>query len=659
MRHSWRILLYRSYPRSSLKFSNHFQVLQQHSPPPLRSLSSSLHTLSLQDSHFSKTPQKPNIYNKNPLFARNLSSEPSLVEPTKDPDLVLLVCDVFTKFEDSDDINKELELSSVVISHDLVLKVLKSLGSKPGVAKRFFDWVLKKDSERLSSKSYNWMLGILGVNGLVVEFWELVDKMKTKGYGVSGVTRDRVLEKFENEGLKGDIEKLKGVFATGSIDNSVEKIGLRMSRIVRSKFWGEDVEGEIKGLSAEFSSGLVKIVLEHLAIEPMKALIFFRWVEESELCKHDGGSYNAMARVLGSKDCIDRFWKVIDEMRSNGFEMEVETFDTVLAWFMRRKMIKEAVDLYEFAMNGANKPSSKYCTYLLRNIVVCKQLDIGLFSRIVKVFTENGNVLTDSMLDAVLKALRSVGRFKECNKILREMMVAGFVASGNLQRKIAFGLTSAGKNYEASEFVDHMESSGSDLDYKAWASLIEGHCVSGDLEKASDCFKKMVEKKGVTGAGYAVELLVNAYCLKNRAGDACNLLCDYVCQNQLHPWRTTYKVLISKLLAQGGFKDALNLLGLMQSHGIPPYIDPFFEFVSKSGTGDDAIAFMNAMTTKKFPSISVSLRLFEAFFNAKRHSEAQDFLSKCPVFIRNHADVLTLFCSMKSSKDTAAATVSV
>ncbi|KAJ6752961.1 hypothetical protein OIU74_027744 [Salix koriyanagi] len=378
MRHSWRILLYRNYPRSSLKFSNHFQ------------------------------------------------------------------------FDDSDDISKELELSSVVISNDLVLKVLKSLGSKPDVAKRFFDWVLKKDSERLSSKCYNWMLGILGVNGLVAEFWDLVDKMKTKGYGVSGVTRDRVLEKFEKEG------------------------------IVRSKFWGEDVEGEIKDLSAEFSSGLVKIVLENLATEPMKALIFFRWVEESGLCKHDGKSYNAMARVLGREDCIDRFWKVIDEMRSNGFEMEVETFDTVLARFMRRKMIKEAVDLYELALNGANKPAAKYCTYLLRNIVVGKQLDMGLFSRTVKVFTENGNVLTDSMLDTILKALRSVGRFKECNKILREMMAVGFVASGNLQRKIAFGLTSAGKNYEASEFVDHMESSGSDLDHKAWTSLIEGTlCIWG------------------------------------------------------------------------------------------------------------------------------------------------------------------------------------
>ncbi|CAK7335175.1 unnamed protein product [Dovyalis caffra] len=659
MRHSWRILLYRNYPQSSRKFSNHFQVLQKHSPCLLRSLSSSLHTLPLQNSHFSKTPQKSNIYKKTPFIVRDFSSEASLVKPKKDPDHLLLICYVFAKFDDFDNIGKELESNEVVISHDLVLKVLKSLGSKPDVAKKFFYYVLEKNSERLSSKSYNWMLGILGVNGLVAEFWDLIDKMKIKGYGVSGITRDRVWEKFEKEGLKDDLEKLKGVFAKGSVDNSVEKIGLRVSRIVRNKVWGEDVEGEIKDLSAEFSSDLVKIVLEHLAMEPMKALIFFRWVEESGLCRHDERSYNAMARVLGREDYIDRFWKVIDEMRSNGFEMEMRTFDTVLARFMSRKMIKDAIGLYEFAMNGANKPSAKCCTYLLRKIVVGKQLDMGLFSRVVKVFTGNGNVLTDSMLDAALKALTSVGRFGECNKVLREMKVAGFVASGNLQRKIAFGLTSAGKNDEANEFLDHMESSGSDLDYKAWACLIEGHCVSGNLEKASDCFRKMVEKKGVSGAGYAVELLVNAYCCKNRAMDACNLLRDYVCQNQLCPWHTTYKLLISKLLVQGGFKDALNLLGLMQSHGFPPYIDPFIEFVSKSGTGDDAIAFMNAMTTKKFPSTSVALRMFEAYFKAKRHGEAQDFLSKCPIYIRNHADVLNLFCSMKSSEDTTAATVPV
>ncbi|KAJ6402617.1 hypothetical protein OIU84_014676 [Salix udensis] len=322
MRHSWRIFLYRNYQRSSIKISNPFQVLPKYSPSLLRSLSSSLHTLALQNCHFSETHQKPKLYNKTPLFARNFSSESSLVEPTNDPDHVLLVCDAFTKFDEFDDISKELELHSVVINHDLVLKVLKSLESKPEVAKRFFDWVLEKDSGRLSSKSYNCMLGILGVNGLVVEFWDLADKMKINGHGVSGVTRDRVQEKFEKEGLKDDLEKLKGVFARGSVDNSVEKIGLRVSRIVRNRVWGEDVEGEIKHFCAEFSSDLVKIVLEHLVMEPMKALIFFRWVEDNGLCKHDGRSYNAMARVLGREDYIDRFWKVIDEMKSNGFEME-------------------------------------------------------------------------------------------------------------------------------------------------------------------------------------------------------------------------------------------------------------------------------------------------------------------------------------------------
>ncbi|KAB5519243.1 hypothetical protein DKX38_023562 [Salix brachista] len=96
-----------------------------------------------------------------------------------------------------------------------------------------------------------------------------------------------------------------------------------------------------------------------------------------------------------------------------------------------------------------------------------------------------------------------------------------------------------------------------------------------------------------------------------------------------------------------------------RGHGIPPHIDPFFEFVSKSGTGDDAIAFLNSMTTKKFPSISVALHLFKALFKAQRHDEAQDFLSKCPIYIQNRADVLNLFCSKKFSKDTTTTTVSV
>lgn len=587
---------------------------------------------------------------KSTPISRCFSSEPALELKDSDPGVV---ADIFSKPKGVDDFRKDLELNNVLISHELILSVLGKLDNSPDVARRFFGWVVESDGEKLSSKSYNLMLGILGVNGLVEEFWPLVYVMKKEGYGVSKGVRDRVLEKFEEEGLVDDVEKLRQVFATSSIYNSVGKIASRMSKIIRNELWGDDVEKQLRDLNVAFSGDLVKMVLESIATEPMKALMFFRWLEESGLFKHDQQTYNAMAQVLGREDCIDRFWKVAHEMRSNGYEIDLEVCEKVLGRFCKRKMMKESVDLYELAMTGANKPSIGFCTFLLKKIAVSKQLDIGLFTRVVRILTENGNLLTDSMLDGVLKSLNSVGRYGECSKVLKVMEEAGYVVSNKLQRKIAFQLSSSGKKDEAVEIMDNMEVFRHNC--KTWASVIEGLCVAGDLDKASDCLLKMVDREGTDSAGYAVDLIVNAYCRKNKAKDAYKLLHGLV----LHPWHSTYKVLISKLLVQDGFEYALNLLEMMRSDGFPPFVDPIIEYVAKSGTGDDALAFLQAMTSHSFPSTSVVLRVFEAYFKAGRHSEAQDCLSKCPRYIRNHADVLNLFYSMKSvggaAKNTVAA----
>ncbi|KAK8330223.1 hypothetical protein V6Z11_A11G381500 [Gossypium hirsutum] len=645
VRHPWRFLLFRNHPRRSpLRISAVSQVLIP-SPPIVHSFNNIA-----SRSHFTSPF---NLMKGLSILNYNNQSNSFSSEAQKVPDHVLVssVTDIFTKFSGKDDIRRELEFNSVVFSHEMVLKVLKNVESSPDVAIRFFDWVLETNGEKLSSKSYNRMLGILGVNGLIEEFWGLVDVMKKKGYGISGAVRDRVALKFEREGLESDLERLKGVFASGSVDNSIENVCSRVCKIIKSELWGDDVENRLLNLNVTFSNDLVKMVLEYLASEPAKPLIFFRWIEERGLVKHDGQSYNAMARTLGREDCIDRFWKVVDEMRSLGYEMEMETYTKVFEHFCKKKMIKEAVDLYEFAMAGSNKPSTSSCTFLLKKLAVSKQLDMRLFSRVVKTFVENGNVLTDSMVDSVLKSLTSVGRLREYNKVLKVMQENGFITSGNLQSKITFRLASAGKKDEASEFI----ASNTDLDHKAWASLIEGCCAAGDLETASTYFENMVEKNGVSHASYAFNWLVYSYCSRKRAKDACKLLHKYVSENQLKPWHDTYKELIRKLLAQDGFKDALSLFDLMKNDGFPPFIDPFIEYVSRrSGSSDDAIAFLKSMTSQRFPSMSVVLRVFEAFFKASRQNEAQDLLSKCPSFVRNNPDVLNLFCSMKSGKVVAA-----
>ncbi|KAF8020580.1 hypothetical protein BT93_G1115 [Corymbia citriodora subsp. variegata] len=659
MRHSWRLLLSRAHLRSGPNVPRHSprpSSLSNPNPHSLRHFSSLFRTNPLRDSPLGPPLDAQVASLARPIcsiVARPFSSEPAVEVEDSDH---AVVADAFAKCENSEDAAKVLESNSVAVSDDLVLKVLESLSASPPAAGKFFGWVSERHSERLSSKSYNLMLGILGVNGLISEFWGLFETMKKRGYGMSGRVRDKVLETFEKEGRESDAEKLRGVFASGSINNSVEKNPSSICRIVKNEVWSEDLEKKLRELDVEFSTDVVKMVLENLATEPMKALILFRWVEESGLIKHNEQTYNAMAIVLGREDCIDRFWKLVDEMKVAGYEIEMETYVKVLDRFCKRKMIKDAVYLYEFAMGGVNKPSVQECTFLLKKIAVSKDFDVGLFSRVMKVYTEKGNVLTDSMLYTVLKSLNSVGRLGESDKVLKVMQECGFLAGGNLQSKIAFWLSSTGKKDEACRFMDILESSGLTSDFKTTASLIEGLCVSGDLEKASDYFHEMVEKEAGSSASRALDSLVNAYCNKNRALDACQILKDCGSNNELKPWHTTYKLLIKKLLTQGGFEDALTLLSLMKEHGYPPFLDPFIQHISKKGTEDDALAFLKAMTSKKFPSTSVFLQMFEAFFKVRRHNEAQELLSKCPRHIRNHADVLDLFCSKsKGTVATAAA----
>ncbi|EOA20115.1 hypothetical protein CARUB_v10000394mg [Capsella rubella] len=654
----WRLLLLRSYHRSRLPYPS---PCSQVTSISTRSFSSFIHLPSgigaLQQSEQLGSLRSPMTSSGSLLksVGRSFSSEPAIEEKSSPEASVI---DIFSRLSGGDEIRKELESGDiVVISQDLALKVLRKLESNPDVAKRFFQWIKEANHEDLSSKNYNMMLRILGGNGLVDEFWGLVDAMKKKGHGLSANVRDKVGEKFQKDGLESDLVRLKKLFSSDCLDNSSEKVCDRVCKIVMKEEWGDDVEKQVKDLNVEFQSDLVKTIVESLDVEPRKALLFFRWIDESGLFKHDEKTYNAVARVLGKEKFLDRFQNIIEEMRSAGYEVELETYVRVSTRFCQTKLIKEAVDLFEIAMVGdsSNQPTPHCFCLLLKKIVTAKILDMNLFSRAVEAYTRNGNSLTDSLLKSVLKSLKSVDRVEQSNEVLKEMKKGGYVPSSDLQSMIASSLSHKGKKDEADEFVVFMEASGNNLDDKAMASLVEGYCDSGEFDEALVCFEKMVGKAGVSSADYAFEKLVLAYCNKNQARDAYKLLSAQVKHNQLKPCHSTYKILVTNLLKKkiardGGFEEALSLLPIMKDHGFPPFIDPFMNYFSTTGKSTEALGFMKAMTSKNFPSMSVVLRVFETMLKSARHSEAQDLLSLCPNYIRNNPDVLELFNSMKPNE---------
>lgn len=547
-----------------------------------------------------------------------------------------------------------MESANLSLNHDTVLSALRSLEGSPDIARRFFAWISCAESTKLSSESYNVMLGILGLKNYTTKFWNLVEVMKRKGYRVSENTFIKVSENFSREGLVSDLEMLVEMY------NS--QIPREVCKIIREDEWGESVKTKLEGMGIEFSGDLVSVVLKKLEGKPMKALMFFRWVEENPSRKHDARAYNALAIVLGEEaDCVEEFWCIASEMRGAGCKMEMATYVKVSSRFFKRKMMKDAVDLYEFMMgSGSDKPPVQDCLFLLRKIVTGNDPDMDLFSRVLRVFTEGGNVLTKSLYNGVLKSLTGAGKLGERHKILKAMEEYGFVADSAVHDQVILGFCKARRFDDACEYLDKLESSEDDSGSTIWASLIQGHCLAGEIDKASSCFRKMVERKGVLDAGYACEVLVRGFCGKNRDNDAFRFLVDMINEKQLRPSHTTYKLLIEKLLVKRHLKEATSLLGLMRSHGFRTLIDPFIKYIAKSGTADDAMNVLKEMKVKRSPNVSVFLQMFEALFKAGRHELAHDFLSKTPQGIRGHADVLNLFYSkrpreVEAGKATAAA----
>lgn len=107
------------------------------------------------------------------------------------------------------------------------------------------------------------------------------------------------------------------------------------------EYWLEKLEN----LKLKFNRNVVKGVPES-GIKPTKALLFFRSLDVPGRFKHDGKTYNSMARVLG-KENIDKFQDFIGEMRSVGYHMESKTYVIVLKRYIQAEMSSETVNLFK------------------------------------------------------------------------------------------------------------------------------------------------------------------------------------------------------------------------------------------------------------------------------------------------------------------------
>ncbi|XP_030477098.2 pentatricopeptide repeat-containing protein At3g48250, chloroplastic [Syzygium oleosum] len=586
-----------------------------------------------QVSHSSPSPSLPSTHH---VFLFNLHG--SFRFSTK-PDSIW---DLVAANQWSAELESQLGDISPALSHETVVYVLKKLDRDPVKASGFFHWASGRDGFCPSSSLYSMLLRILGKKESMKQFWFALKKMKEQGFYLDEETYVTILGAFKKAKMASDAMGLTHFYKRMIEENGRDSVVKKLVELVLGKAWSSEAEKALADMNIAFSDTMVIRILKELRNYPAQARNFFDWVGRCPDYKHNAVTYNAIARVLGREDSIEEFWGVVEEMKSLGHEMDLDTYIKVSRQFQKSKMMHDAVKLYEFMMDGPYRPSVQDCSTLLRSISATEKPDLDLVFRVARKYESTGNCLSKAAYDGIHRSLTSVGGFDEAEKIVQVMRNAGYEPDNITHSQLVFGLCKAKRLDEACEVLDKMEERGCTPDIKTWTILIQGHCAANEVDKALFLFAKMMETE-IDADADLLDVLINGFISQSRIDGAYQLFVELINKARIRPWQATYKNLIDKLLGVRKLDEAMELLRLMKKQNYPAYPEPFVRHISRFGTVHDASEFLKALSVKDYPTISAYVYVLESFFKEGRHSEAKDLLYKCPHHIRQHPKVSVLF----------------
>lgn len=543
----------------------------------------------------------------------------------------------------SREVEEGLRKTDMPLTHETAIYVLRKLDKHPEKAYCFLDWVFRESGLRPSSPLYSTMLRILVQQGSMKRFWMTLTDMKQGGFYMEEETYETIYSMLNKEESKADAAAVAHFHERMLKQNIMAVVVEHVSAAVLKVDWSCEVERELQEMKLALSDNFVIRVLKEIRNHPLKALAFFHWVGGSSSgYQHSTVTYNAALRVLARPNSVAEFWSVVDEMKTLGHEVDLDTYIKVSRQFQKSRMMIEAVKLYEFMMDGPFKPSIQDCSLLLRSLSAGPNPDLDLVFRVSRKYDSTGNSLSKAVYDGIHRSLTSVGRFDVAEEIMKAMRNAGYEPDNITYSQLVFGLCKAKRLEEACGVLDQMEAQGCFPDIKTWTILIQGHFKNNEVEKAFACFANMLEK-GFDIDSDLLDVLVGGFLSQNRIEGACKFLMEMVRNANVKPWQSTYKTLIDKLLEIKKGEEALDLLQMMKKQNYPAYAEAFDGYLAKFGTLEDAKKFLDVLCSKDSPSFAAYFHVIEAFYREGRLSDAKNLVFICPHHFKTHPKISALF----------------
>ncbi|XP_021762833.1 pentatricopeptide repeat-containing protein At3g48250, chloroplastic-like [Chenopodium quinoa] len=597
-----------------------------------------LHSLRLnQVTHFSHLTQSP-TFSRNPHFSYvSPNSHQSLYFSTTPDSLIKLILSK----DWSEEFEVELGKLNPRVNHESVVYVLKKLNKNPKKSLDFYKWVRDKKGFEPRYVPCTILLKTLASREFLKDFWDVAKEMKEKGFCIDKHIYGAINGALERQNLVNEAGVWTKFYETMHEDNGENDAVKGVVEVVMGSEWNEGVESKLMKLGFPLTENVVFRVVWNLREEPLMALKFFEWIASCRKFEHNSVTYSRMARVLALGGLMDEFWNLVTKMRSEGYEI-----DNYVK--LARCLGKEdAVKLFELMMDGPYKPTETECNWLLKMLAHELDPDIELVNRVVNKYVGAGNTHTKALYDGLHRSLCKAGQFDEAKKVVEDLRNAGYKPDNITYSQEVFGLCRLKRFEDAVKVLNQMEAEGCVPDIKTWTILIQGYCIAGQMDEALSCFAQMPERNLDPDADLLM-VLIEGFLSQDKLLGAYKFLVEMVNKACIKPWQATYKLMIEKLVQNGKLNEAFNLLSMMKQQEYPPYPEPFAEYISKSGTVEDANKLLEAVPMNGLPSTEAYVNVITSFFNKGRHSEAKDLLYGSPSHVRRHRKIKKLFGSKPS-----------
>eukprot|EP01018_Ginkgo_biloba_P025786 Gb_02945 [translate_table: standard] len=375
----------------------------------------------------------------------------------------------------------------------------------------------------------------------------------------------------------------------------------QVSNILRQMYWGPAAEEALSNLNVKLNVYQVNQVLK-LQQEPGLALNFFNWAKGQAGFKHDGHSYTTMIGILGRARKFELINRLLDEMRRDGCEPNVVTYNRLIHCYGRANYIREALNIfYEMQEAGCRPDRVTYCTLIdihaksgyldvsmdmYRNmqqagllpdtftysvIINClgKAGELSAAYKLYCEMIEQGCVPNMVTYNIIIDLHAKARKYPIALKLYRDMQNAGFHPDQVTYSIVMEVLGQCGRIEEAEAVFMEMQHAGWVPDEPVYGLLVDMWGKAGNVEKASQWYSKMLNS-GLRPNVPTCNSLLSAFVRAHMFNDA-HMVLQTMFQLNLFPSLQTYTLLLSCCTASGCEQDMCLFSGLLANTGHPAH----------------------------------------------------------------------------------------